>query len=83
MITITEKGILIEMPGMSCSSEDVEMLNVELIDVLQIATMAEDKGYNYYWLFQLLKAIQPNLAQLQLVHPFSSYQLKSLKDKKI
>jgi len=69
MISITGKGITIEIPGNSFGVDDIEIIQDELIEVLEIATSAKGKTLNYYWLFQLLKAILPCREQLEVLYP--------------
>jgi hypothetical protein len=69
MVTITEKCILIEIPGPNFGADDIEIMQDELIEALEISTSAKGKTLSYYWLFQLLKAIVPNREQLEKLYP--------------
>lgn len=76
MVTVTKNGLLIEMQGANYGADEIQTLNKELIQALQAAvSTAEDRGMDYFMLFDLLEAISPTFEQLQAIHPHSSYTL--------
>lgn len=73
MVTLTEKGILIEMPGRYYDAETIQSLTNELIEVLRYtlfynAEIANTAKTNYSYLFDLLLALTPTEEQLKLIH---------------
>jgi|GEM_PF-6298714 hypothetical protein len=80
MITITEKGILIEMQGAHYDAESIFSLADELTDALKDAVAYQINetgggGCTYWYVFELLRSLNPTLDQLRKIHPLSSYNL--------
>lgn len=59
MIRLKKNSLSIVIKGLY-DEETVEILTFQLLDALQIASSAPDKGGNYYYLFLLLESILVN-----------------------
>lgn len=87
MVTVTEKGILIEMQGTYYDAETIFNLTNELNDALQTAVSYQINetgggGSTYYHLFDLLRELSPTHEQLKEVHKQSSFRLSQELNKK-